>query len=66
MKRNLAKTSLLEMIDLIMAQAGINREQAVIAFDAVIHYMRKHPSEPLHKAFKVLFGMDAETNHTLN
>jgi hypothetical protein len=65
MKR-IAKTSLLEMIDLIMAQAGINREQAVIAFNAVIHYMRKHPSEPLHKAFNVLFGVDGERNHTLN
>jgi len=62
----MVKTSLLEMVDLIMAQAGINREQAAIAFDAVVHYMRLHPAEPLHKAFKVLFGRDGETNRSLN
>lgn len=62
----MAKTSLLEMVDLIMAQAGINREQAAVAFDAVVHYMRLHPAEPLHKVFKVLFGRPDESNSSLN
>ena len=66
MKRKLAQTSLLEMVDLIMAQVGISRDQAAIAFDAVVHYMRQHPKEPLHKAFGILFGRDGEKNRSLN
>ncbi|HSB93288.1 MAG TPA: hypothetical protein VLC28_09235 [Flavitalea sp.] len=66
MKRKMAKISLLEMVDLVMAQVGINREQATIAFDAVVHYMRQHPTEPLHKAFDMLFGRNEDKNRSLN
>ena len=66
MKRKLAQASLLEMVDLIMAQAGINRQQASIAFDAVVHYMRQHPTEPLHKEFDMLFVRYGGKNQSLN
>lgn len=63
----MATTSLLDMVDLLMAQTGISREQAVVAFNAVVLYMRQHPAEPLHKIFKMLFGQGRdESNHSLN
>jgi hypothetical protein len=49
------------MVDLMMAQTGINREQAVIALDTIVHYMKKHPLDPFNKLVGYLFGNDKES-----
>ena len=65
-KQNIARTSAMQMIDFIMAQSGISRQQATIAFDAIVLYMRQHPTEPLHKIVGVLFGNEKDEENNMN
>jgi hypothetical protein len=52
------------MVDFMMAQTGINREQASIALDTIVHYIKKHPSEPLNKLVGYIFGQDKESGRS--
>ncbi len=54
--KELTKTSILDMIDYMMAGAGITREQAMIAMDTIIHYVQLHPGEKLNRMIGYLFG----------
>ena len=66
-KMNVTRTSIIGTIDFMMAQTGINREQATIAFNTILHYMKQHPSEPLHKLVGYLVGHPNENgNSSLN
>lgn len=66
-KKQIAKGTILDMIDFIMVQAGITRQQATIAFDTIVLYIKQNPNEPLHKVVKALFGQDKdEPTRTLN
>ena len=66
-KMHITRTSIMDMVDFIMAQTGINREQATIAFDTIVHYIKKHPADPLHKLTGYLFGSEKENgNSSLN
>ena len=61
------RTSIVDMVDFMMAQTGISREQASIALDTIVHYIRKHPGEPLNKLVGYLFGQDKTNgNSSLN
>jgi hypothetical protein len=60
-KIHISRTSIADMVDLMMAQTGINREQAVIALDTIVHYMKKHPLDPLNKIVSYLFGNDRDS-----
>jgi hypothetical protein len=59
-KIHISRTSIADMVDLMMAQTGINREQAVIALDTIVHYMKKHPFDPFNKLVGYLFGNDRD------
>jgi hypothetical protein len=48
-KSHITKTSIITTIDFMMAQTGINREQATIAFHTIVHLFPKHPAEPFNK-----------------
>jgi hypothetical protein len=66
-KLQITRTSLVDMVDFMMAQTGINRQQASIALDTIVHYIRKHPGEPFNKIVGYLFGSDKESgNGSLN
>ena len=54
-KTQITRTSIISTIDFMMAQTGINREQATIAFNTILHYMKKHPAEPINKLIGYLF-----------
>ena len=53
---HITRTSIISTIDFMMAQTGINREQATIAFNTILHYMKKHPSDPLNRLVGYLLG----------
>ena len=52
----------MDMIDFMMAQTGISRQQAAVAFDTIVHYLRQHPGEPLHRVVGFLFGQEKDEN----
>ena len=61
------RASIVDMVDFMMAQTGISREQASIALDTIVHYIKKHPGEPLNKLVGYLFGQDKSNgNSSLN
>jgi len=48
--------SIPNMIDFLMMQAGLTREQATIAVNTIVQYMQKTPGEPLHRIVTAMFG----------
>ena len=55
------------MIDFLMMQAGLTREQATIAVNTIVKYMQNSPGEPLHRIVKAMFGgNNDEAERTLN
>ena len=65
-KIQLARTSIVDVIDFMMAQTGINREQATIAFDTIIHYIKKHPAEPFNRLVGYFFSENDSNKSSLN
>jgi len=66
-KRQINRTSVFNMIDLMMTQTGISREQAMIAFDTILHYINRNSTEPFNKMIGYLFGINKEDgNQSLN
>lgn len=55
-KPEISRSSVSDIIFLIMSNTGMTREQAMITVDNIVTYMREHTSEPLHKAVQYLFG----------
>lgn len=53
-KNQFTKTSIIRTIDFVMAQTGINREQAIIAFRTLIYFMKTNPAEPFYKLMAYL------------
>ena len=59
--------SIPNMIDFLMMQAGLTREQATIAVNTIVKYMQNSPGEPLHRIVKAMFGgNNDEAERTLN
>ena len=54
--KQITKTSILDIVDYLMAGAGITRDQAAIAMDTIVHYVQTHPGEKLNKMIGFLFG----------
>ena len=55
------------MIDFLMVQVGLTREQATIAVNTIVQYMRKSPGEPLHRIVTAMFGStNDDAGRTLN
>ena len=59
-KMQITRTSIVDMVDFMMAQTGINRQQATIAFDTIVHYIKQNPRDPINKVVSYLFGQDRE------
>jgi len=55
----------INMIDFLMAQVGLTREQATIAINTIVQHMQNHPGDPLHKIVTAMFG-GKNTDNTLN
>jgi hypothetical protein len=55
-KPEISKSSVSDIIFLIMSNTGMTREQALITVENIVSYMREHTSEPLHKIVQYLFG----------
>lgn len=61
------KTSIISTIDFMMAQTGINREQATIAFNAIISWLPKHSPAPFSKIKTCLFRAERNRdNRSMN
>ncbi len=55
------------MIDFLMVQVGITREQATIAVNTIVRHMQKNPGDPLHKIVSAMFGnTNDEAGRSLN
>jgi hypothetical protein len=54
--KEITKTSILDMIDYLMAGVGITREQAWVAMETIVHYVQAHPGEKINRAIAQLFG----------
>lgn len=55
------------MIDFLMVQVGLTREQATIAVNTIVQYMQKSPGEPLHRIVTAMFGStNDDAGRTLN
>lgn len=55
-KPEITRSSVSDIIFLIMSNTGMTREQALITVDNIVTYMREHTAEPLHKVVQYLFG----------
>lgn len=64
-KPEINRTSLSDIIYLIMSNTGMTREQAAITVDNILTYMKEHTKHPLHKVVRTLFGGN-EQRATLN
>jgi len=56
----------MEVVDVMMVQAGITRQQATVALQAIIHFFRTHPAERLSKITEVIFNGKDERSKFLN
>ena len=64
-KQEINKTSLSDIIYLIMSNTGMTQEQANITVQNILTYMKTHTKDPLHKVVRTLFG-GGEQRATLN
>ena len=55
-KPEINKSSISDIIFLIMSNTGMTREQALITVENIVAYMKEHTSEPLHKIVQYIFG----------
>lgn len=66
-RAEISKSSVSDIIFLIMSNTGMTREQAMITVDNIVTYMREHTAEPLHKVVNYLFGSNRnDQKATLN
>ncbi len=67
-KPEINKTSISDIIFLIMSNTGMTQEQAAITVQNILCYMKEHTTDPLHKAVRALFGngKNEEQQATLN
>ena len=65
MAKKSTPSSALNMVDFLMAQVGLTREQATATINTIVQHMQKHPGDPLHKIVTAMFGGKNEHN-TLN
>jgi hypothetical protein len=55
------QSSALNMVDFLMAQVGLTREQATATIKTIVQHMQKHPGDPLHKIVTAMFGGKGES-----
>jgi hypothetical protein len=55
-KLEVNKTSVADIIYLIMSNTGMTQEQAAVTVQSILTYMKQHTKDPLHKIVQQLFG----------
>ena len=66
-KQQIHKTSVTDIIFLLMSNTGMTQEQAAITVDSILTYMKQHSTDPLAKLTKAMFGLNRDAkNATLN
>lgn len=51
----------LNIVDFLMAQVGLTREQATATVHSIVKHMQKNPGDPLHKIVTAMFGGSGES-----
>jgi hypothetical protein len=64
--KEITKTSILDIIDYLMAGAGITREQALVAMETIVHYVQNHPGEKINRMIGLLFGAKTDGTEAMN
>jgi hypothetical protein len=62
-KHQVDRTSVTDMIFLLMSNTGMTREQAAITLDSILSYMKQHSNDPLAKLTKMVFGTNRDNNN---
>ena len=66
-KNQISRTSISDIIFLMMSNTGMTREQASTTVESILNYMKQHTSEPLSKLTRVVFGLNRDNEKaTLN
>ena len=65
-KATISKTSVSDLIYLVMSNTGMTQEQAAITVENILTYMREHTTHPLHKIVQYLFGDTQNKKARLN
>ena len=58
----ISRTSVTDIIFLMMSNTGMTREQASATLDSILAYLKQHSSEPLAKLTKVVLGVQSDNN----
>jgi hypothetical protein len=54
------------MVDVMMAQAGITRQQASVALEAILYFVKTHPAEQLSRITEIIFNTKDDKTKSLN
>jgi putative ribosome biogenesis GTPase RsgA len=66
-KNEISRTSITDIIYLMMSNTGMTREQAATTIDSILAYMKQHSTDPLARLTKLVFGLNNDNkNATLN
>jgi hypothetical protein len=66
-KNQISRTSVTDIIFLLMSNTGMSREQAATTLDAIFSYMKQHGTDPLSRLTRFVFGVDRDNeNASLN
>ena len=62
MAKKSTQSSILNMVDFLMSQVGLTREQATTTINTIVQHMQNHPGDPLHKIVTAMFGAKDDRN----
>ncbi|MGZ5133510.1 MAG: hypothetical protein ACXWCG_00105 [Flavitalea sp.] len=66
-KNQISRTSISDIIFLMMSNTGMTREQASTTVASILNYMKEHTSDPLSKLTRIVFGINRDNeNASLN
>ena len=60
------KLIVIEVVDVMMAQAGITRQQASVALQAILYFVKTHPGEQLSRLTEIIFNTKDQGTKSLN
>jgi hypothetical protein len=62
-KTQINRTSISDMIFLLMSNTGMTREQAATTLEGILSYMKQHSGEPIAKLTRIVFGINADNKN---
>ncbi|MBC7829546.1 MAG: hypothetical protein H7122_17510 [Chitinophagaceae bacterium] len=63
-KTQINRTSITDIIFLMMSGTGMTREQAATMLESIITYMKQNSSDPLAKLTKAVLGINRDNKNT--